>query len=195
MELDNIAGFLQLLFLVLLFVGYYVYKGFRENSNALSFNNAFNKIGLSISRHVYVPCAASIAILALDKENRQIGLGAIKKNAPKAIALNATNIVSCELIEDKDTLIKTSNTSLVARTLVGAAITGGVGAIIGGITAKKNTNQLVNKVTLRIFTTDLDQPVRDLIFLNQTVKKDSKEYLVAIGTATEWYGVVKAIIS
>ena len=159
------------------------------------FHIAFKKIGLSISRHIYVPCAASPTILALDKNNRQIGLGTIKGNIPQVSSFKSSDIISCELLEDKDTLIKTSNTSMAARTLIGAAVTGGVGAIIGGVTAKKSTKQLINKVTLRIFTTDLDRPVRDLVFLNHTVKKDSKEYQAAIGTATEWYGVVKAIIS
>lgn len=99
-----------------------------------------------------------------------------------------------DILEDKDSVTKTSNSNMAARAFIGGAISGGVGAVIGGVTASKNSKQVVNSIVLRVLTTNIDDPVKDFVFLNKTVKKNTSEYHNAIEQATEWFGTIKALM-
>lgn len=57
-----------------------------------------------------------------------------------------------------------SNSSTIGRAIVGGALAGGVGAIIGGSTAKRNTEREVDKVKFAVTTKDMSRPVVRITF-------------------------------
>lgn len=61
------------------------------------------------------------------------------------------SILGCELKIDDNTEYRTSLSNATGRAIVGGLLLGGVGAIIGGVTGRKDSKNLVRKVTLIIF--------------------------------------------
>lgn len=57
-----------------------------------------------------------------------------------------------------------SNSSTIGRALVGGALVGGVGALVGGSTAKRNTESQVDKVKFAITTKDMSKPIVRITF-------------------------------
>lgn len=74
-------------------------------------------------------------------------------NPKKDFAIKAyrDGILGCELKINDDTEYRTSMSSAAGRAIVGGVLFGGVGAIIGGVTAKKKSNYLIHKITLTIY--------------------------------------------
>lgn len=72
--------------------------------------------------------------------------------------IDLDNVIDVQIIEDNQVTSKVSNSSMIGRSIVGGALTGGVGAIIGGSTAKINTADLIKEVTLRFKMNDLENP-------------------------------------
>lgn len=69
------------------------------------------------------------------------------------------DIVESHLIENGDTITKTSRTSQIGGMLVGGALLGAGGAIIGGLSGKKNSSTVIKSLELKIIVDDLNNPV------------------------------------
>lgn len=63
---------------------------------------------------------------------------------------SVSDIVYLAIEIDDKTFSETSSGSMVARAAVGAIIFGGVGALVGGVTARKENKREVNKISLKI---------------------------------------------
>ncbi|MCD7851227.1 MAG: hypothetical protein LUH63_16840 [Parabacteroides sp.] len=92
-----------------------------------------------------------------NKTNIENGIIAIDKNREKIVYIDDkgdtlinkefsfSDIISCELIKDGETVYKKSTIRTVGGALVGTVLAGGTGAIIGGLsggTKEKEKNQL-----------------------------------------------------
>lgn len=192
--MDNVVGFLEAVVLIIGFAGVYIWKGYREQNAETSITNAFNKYGFVASKSLLVTTSNLTKLMAIDKRKKQLGFGYNAKNKTMVQIYEAEDIVSVEVIEDNDSIIKTSTSNMVGRAIVGGALVGGVGAVIGGTTASKTSKQIVNRIIMRIMTADLDDPVKDIAFLNKSVEKNSPEYNKATRQATEWHGLIKALM-
>lgn len=81
--------------------------------------------------------------------------------------IDLNNVIDVQIIEDNQVTNKVSNSSMIGRSLVGGALTGGVGAIIGGSTAKSNSTNLVKEISLRFKMNDMEKPYYDIsVFSN-----------------------------
>lgn len=81
--------------------------------------------------------------------------------------IDLNNVIDVQIIEDNQVTNKVSNSSMIGRSLVGGALTGGVGAIIGGSTAKSNSTNLVKEISLRFKMNDMENPYYDIsVFSN-----------------------------
>ena len=110
---------------------------------------------------------------------------------------NFNEIIGCSIKDDlqieKSSVTyktKTSTSSMLGRAIVGGVLTGGIGALVGGATAKKKTvvvpsgnDKTIHDFTVVINTNDLSCP----IFY---VKCGADELL-----ANELHGIINAIIS
>src|SRR5690606_14697946 len=66
-----------------------------------------------------------------------------------------SSIMSCEIIEDGETIYRKSNT--LGRAVVGGVIAGGVGAVIGGLTAQGKQDKEIKTIDLKILIRDSEQ--------------------------------------
>jgi len=61
------------------------------------------------------------------------------------------NLLGCEVKIDDNVEYSASISSAAGRAVVGGLVFGGIGAIVGGVTGKKNVKKLIHKVTLTIY--------------------------------------------
>lgn len=82
-----------------------------------------------------------------------LGISNGKKNPT---IYNFSDISSYELIEDDEVILKSGG---LGRALVGGALFGGAGAIVGGVTAKRKSKKQINKLYIKITLNDFTNPV------------------------------------
>lgn len=79
-----------------------------------------------------------------------------------------------DLIDDGSSVTSNSRTSQLAGAIVGGVLFGGVGAIVGGLTGKKNNARMIKELALHIVVNDRAKPlfVIDVLALRKAVARD-----------------------
>lgn len=98
--------------------------------------------------------------LLVDNTSQQVVL--IKEGIMRLYPFS--RLLECETVVDGKTKIKTSRASQAANAVVLGALTGGVGAVVGALTAKKEEVKEIKKVTLKIVVSDLENPIYTIDF-------------------------------
>lgn len=107
-------------------------------------------------------------------------------------------IVSVELLEDGSTVTQTARGSQVGGALVGAVLAGGVGAIIGGLSAKQQATAKIRSIGLRVTVADNKLPCRIVELLDMPsgsgFDRSNDVAKQLLGRAREWYSRLEVII-
>lgn len=90
----------------------------------------------------------------------------------------------------------------LGKALIGGAVFGPAGAIIGGIAGKTKINQksvtttspVCSKLQIIVTVTDLKSPIVNLNFINSNVYKNSNEYNKAFESATKVMATLQGIV-
>lgn len=110
--------------------------------------------------------------------------------------LRYNDILSVEVIEDGITITKTNRMSQLGGVLIGS-IFGGAGAIVGGLSAKKEAGiGKVKSLDLKIIINDTSNPIFNISFLSKTseISTNDIKYKDAKAQADHWKAVFEAII-
>jgi hypothetical protein len=103
-------------------------------------------------------------------------------------------LISAEVITDGTTTNKVSRQSQVVGGLVGAAIAGPVGAIIGGLGASSRTTITPpNSVKLRLIIADTVYPKFDIDFIEMTATGNTHG-AIALDEAETWFARLQGVI-
>ena len=105
-----------------------------------------------------------------------------------------SDILSVELFEDGVSMTKTSRGSQLGGALLGGVVFGPLGAVIGGLSGSKKSEDKVKRLDLRMAVNDTANPVHDVNFLNIEVKKSSMIYKAARNNAGHWSAIIEALI-
>lgn len=117
-------------------------------------------------------------------DNKRNLLYIISEKDGKDIKIPFKNIISSELKENGETIIKTSVSSQVGKAVIGGALLGGVGAIIGGTSGKKKENKDITSTYLIITTINSSNPFYQINFLGNDQFKKSRY----------WHSIMEGII-
>jgi hypothetical protein len=129
--------------------------------------------------------------IALDEQRQKLCLASFPQGAR---VVTYRQILSAEVFEDGASITKTMRLSQVGGAVVGGLLLGGVGAVVGSLTGKKETRATVNRVELRVIVDDTQRPLHDVILLNRNVKRTDPAYITAIGAARRWVGIVEVLV-
>ncbi|MET3658328.1 hypothetical protein [Sporosarcina psychrophila] len=102
---------------------------------------------------------------------------------------NYSDIVDFELLEDGESIA----TGGLGRALVGGALFGGVGAIVGGVTGKRKSKDVCSSLRLKVTINDMNNPVVYINFIETKTKKDGLTYKTIEGAAQECLSVFQLI--
>lgn len=107
-------------------------------------------------------------ILLVDENNR---LFARLTKKPVDI-YSIDSITGYELVENGISL----SSGGLGRAVVGGLLFGGTGAIIGAVTGRKKTSELVYDLKIKLTTNDLNNPVIYISLINKPIKSNTAEY-------------------
>lgn len=110
-----------------------------------------------------------------DDENRQFAINKIKKEN----IYKYDDIVDFELLEDGDVV----SSGGIGRALVGGALFGGAGAVVGAVTSKKK--QTCNNMKVKITVKNNDTAAIYINLIQMSVKKSGLVYEGATKSAQE----------
>lgn len=99
-----------------------------------------------------------------------------------------SKIIECEILEDNSTILKGG----VGRAIVGGAISGGVGAVVGATTRK--SKNIVSDLKIRIITKDINNPLILLPIITKDIERTSKNYDYLYNIANKIYATIISII-
>ena len=157
-----------------------------ENNSKLVLNNLKD-----FKPDSYYLSKSSGISFGFDNERKMICfLGASHKPA----FYDYSSILQCEVVEDGVSILKSSTTSTIGRSILGGIIGGGVGAIIGGTTSSKTQNVEVSSMDLKIIVNDPKNPIYKINFLNFKVKKHSLLYKEYYPQIEHWHALVSGLI-
>ena len=134
--------------------------------------------------------------LAIDKTRDKFCLIKQKDGIISSKIYTYKDILETEILEDGLSVTKTARGSQLGGTLIGGLALGGVGAIIGGLSCKKNQIDKVSNIDLKIIVNDMESPMFLLNFLKfpEGCKKDSFSYKTSIESAREWNSLLTVLI-
>lgn len=93
--------------------------------------------------------------------------------------LDYSDLLNYELLED-DSVVTSGG---VGQALVGGALFGGVGAIAGGITAKRTQKKKIESLYIKITVNNFSSPCIMIPLITKSTKTNSKEYETAFNLA------------
>ena len=137
--------------------------------------------------------------IAIDDSIQKIGALTKRRGRPDVRVIPYQEVLSAEIIEDGNSVMRSSRSSQIGSAVVGGLVTmpfgfGIVGAVVGGLTGKKVSDDIVNRMDLVLVLNDLSAPRFTVNFLNVKSKKSSKVYKTAIQSARHWHSVFGAVI-
>lgn len=103
----------------------------------------------------------------------EVSSNAVKKITRKPdSAYRFSELIDFELLEDNSQVMSGG----LGRSLVGAVAFGGVGAIVGGVTANRKTKKVVESMYIKITVNDIDNPMLLIPMITRSTKTSSYEY-------------------
>lgn len=143
--------------------------------------------------------------IAFNSENELFKIYRVSPNgAIHEVAIPFDKIVDSEILIDDTTVMKASRSQQVAGALIGGAIAGGVGAIIGGSSPNTTGINTVKRIRLKITNEDFENPVYYIDFLptrdklnrriNKGWNKEDSTVSYALKKAEYWQGVLELAI-
>ncbi|MFB5431827.1 MULTISPECIES: hypothetical protein [Enterococcus] len=152
-----------------------------DTSSNNCFNGSFSRLGIDIQKKVF-----------FEANLRHIKLDGVSKSYYKMKEMiNLTDVIEVELIQDNDIVSKVSSSSAISRAVVGGALAGGIGAVIGGNTAKSKSLNKLSRISFKFKINDMDNPYKEILIFSDKkgLSKTEKEQ------AWKLFGQVELIIS
>ena len=145
-----IAIIAVILFIVI--VGSYGNEKQREQED--EFKKQIKESGAIISQHV----KCYNGFISIDEDNKKIYLAITAITGKKFKGYSFSDILGCEVVLDDNSVYKKSTLRTVGGALVGSALLGGAGAIIGGLSGASQKKSNIKKAELKITVKDISNP-------------------------------------
>lgn len=132
--------------------------------------------------------------IILDEVNKKIHLFNVSNNTCRNY--NFDDIIQSEIIVDNSTLIKSQKGKQILGAVVGNAIAGVPGMIVGALLPDQIVSEKVKNINLKLTLNDIDNPIYQISFLNsnKALSKDFAQVKNAITSIDKWHGIFDVII-
>ncbi|MBD1379226.1 hypothetical protein [Metabacillus arenae] len=157
-------------------------------------NTIINELNLT-KTHFFLDFNQQNALL-IDEKQSKVAVFKNEDNNYQPYVYSFNEIVQSEIKEDDSTVTKVDRGSQVGGVVVGGALLGGAGAIIGGLSGSKRNTKGVKSIELILTCDDLIQPLHKITFLksNDPLNVDNPIYKNLYDKALLWQNVFSVII-
>lgn len=201
MELLLILGVIVVFCVIVLSLIGNVEGGWAENRKK-KIVEIINQKGINVDkRH---DSNLSETVLIHDSVSQNIWYVEFPKNASpsnlhipnKVKKINYKDIVQVELKEDEHSIVVTSRTSQIGGAIVGGALAGGFGAVIGGLSGKQKQKREVKKIEMLLTLDDLKTPYlkMKIVEFDRPTSTNSYPYPEKYEEAFSWFKLMEVII-
>lgn len=114
----------------------------------------------------------------------------VKKDKNDTDWYSFEDLVSYELIINNQTVVSGG----VGQALIAGAMFGAIGAVAGGIVAKRKSTSKILNMTVRVTSNDFTKTVVFIDLIRKPVKNTSKEYKEAVENAQRIMGALDVIV-
>ena len=128
-----------------------------------------------------------LSFISIDENSKQICL----LTSPPAKIYNFKDIMKSEIVENGNTTVETSRGSQAVGAVVGGALLGGAGLIVGGLSGKKTQKKTIDKIDLIITVRNTSRPIHVLHVLEE---KSESQYEKRFELARKWHSIISIII-
>lgn len=106
------------------------------------------------------------------------------------------DIIEAKVKQNSSTVTRTSRGSQLGGAIVGGVLAGGVGAVIGGLSGEKTSNEAIKKLSLEIVINNLKDPIFEIEFYDSVgeLKVDSDKYKAIASDLNKWYRMFTVIL-
>ncbi len=134
--------------------------------------------------------------LAMDEDRQLICLisSDLLSPGPRLEVISPEDVLSAEVFEDGDSVTRVSRAGQAGGALLGGVALGGVGAIVGGLSAKQVSSDRARRIELRLTVNRMDAPVHDIVFLRHETKKGGFVYNTSMKQARHWQGMLEVML-
>jgi hypothetical protein len=130
--------------------------------------------------------------IAIDPQRNKF---AISKGTHDTRTFSFSDLVAVEVLRNGSSVSKTNRGSQVAGAAVGAVLLGPVGLLLGGLTGSKRNVEKIDRLSLKVFTNDLVNPVHEIVFFNiPGSKPDSLAVKQGSQDLDAWHGRFQTIL-
>lgn len=168
-----------------------------EDSPAVQFAQKINKSIREIpdfnAKHQYISSNYRTGIL-YDEERGKICLMNSAGDSHKFEIIDASEIISSEIVIDSASITRTDRGSQLMGAAVGGFVAGGAGAIIGGLSGKKHHQESAKYIKLRLVIDRASNPTRQINFLDTEAEKGSATFSSAANEAGFWHDRISVLI-
>ncbi|HHE9442865.1 hypothetical protein MY948_01360 [Haemophilus influenzae] len=186
-----------ILFVLILYL-FIIFDSYFEKKIKLRYDMIFDQISRFSIEHKHYGYKTLVAV---DRELENICLIELN-NIPKGLEdnsektfkyLKADDILQVELFEGGNSV--TSSSRSIGGAVVGGALFGGVGAIVGGLGSSTKSSETVNKIQIRLVVNDKTNPIYDIDFLSVEIDKNELLFESISKQARTWYGYFEVMIN
>lgn len=124
-----------------------------------------------------------------DNRKKWLVLSSFLGSRKKSIVYNHSDIIDFDLLEDGESVAQGG----LGRALVGGALFGGTGAIIGGVTGKRKQKGVCNSLELKITVNDMNNPAVFIKFIAAPTKRNGIYFKTVYKQAQECLSMFQLI--
>ena len=130
------------------------------------------------------------AFMAIDRVNKNFHFILLSQQKMETVPYSM--IQSSEVVVDSDSIIKTDRAGQIGGAIIGGVLTGGIGALVLAMGAKKKAIEKINKVELKVLVKGSPEPMKIFDFSEGLFMKASKK---SVEEATKWHDIISGAIA
>ncbi len=123
-------------------------------------------------------------LVAVDDKRKKVLLYNFDDSNPSYKVINYTDLLSVAIITDGKMISEKSTMRTIGGALVGSAIMGSAGAVVGGLSGDATMGEKIGKVLVKFILRDISTPSFEIVFLDMMPIKPS---------AVDYYKVERAL--
>jgi hypothetical protein len=102
-----------------------------------------------------------------------------------------SDILNCEILEDGTSI----GTAGIGKAIAGGILFGGVGAVVGGLTAARKQKDYCTRLEVKVTLNNIKYPCAIFKCINKKTQKSSKEYEKAFSQAQKYLSTFQVMMN